>query len=260
MLVKPFLSEKSRIGNSNTRFEGGDTEQVGRRWNKLLHNWFNKYYRKRLSEICMTQIFSDINWIGDCPMIRFDNLGTCDEFLKKFIFFNSYIYLEHKLIGCFYGRSWGFWGATNYTCRIGRDKIKFKNSCGGVLAINAKTRERLLLKMPLHKFASRISGEIFILLSNNSELTIHLPNVIYISQDGLPKYVRFVFANDVVIRVLLYGRSNSYSEQINEKCFTQAINPCDIDKLSIVQNYISLPMLLSLAMYLRVYKATRWLI
>jgi hypothetical protein len=223
-------------------------------------NLVKKYYKRRLSQLIMLPVLSDVNWDSNCAGIKFDNFGESVKVMSRLLFFNSNIYLGRRLLGCFYGRSWGFFGATNYVCSIGRDRIKFKNACGGVQVINVKTRESLLLKAPINRFASRITGRIIVRLADNSEMTVLVPRVISVSQIGLPTYARFVFANDVAIRVLLYGRGSSDSERMSGKWFNQAINPCDVEKLSLVQSSISLPMLLATAMYLRVHMATRWLI
>ena len=219
-----------------------------------------KYYKHLLSRIILRPVLSDFDCEYACQRIRLDNFGQSVTILFRLMFFSSDLYLGHELLGFFYGRSWGFFGATNYVCRIGRDRIRFKNVCGGVRAINMKTRESLLLEAPRHRFASRITGRIVVRLADNSEMTVHFPRVICMSQVGLPTYARFVFANGVVIRVLLYGRGSSDSEWISGKCYNQVINPSDVEKLNLVRSYISMPMLLALAMYSRAHMATLWLI
>lgn len=226
----------------------------------MIRDVIRKYYKRQLSKITSRPVVSDLNLAEACPKIRFDSFGESVVVLSRFLFFRSDVYLGHNLLGYFYGRSWGFFGATNYVCRIGGDRIKFKNVCGEVRATNVKTREVLLLKAPRHRFISRITGKIIVSLADDSEVTVKLPRVICFSQTGLPVYARFVFANGVEIRVLLYGRASSDLEQLSWKWFDKAINPCDVDKLSLVRSSISVPMLLATTMYLRVHMATRWLI
>lgn len=216
----------------------------------MIRRQLRRYYKYLLSRVVFRQVVSDSYWGETCQRIRFDNFGESVTLLFRFMFFKSDVYLGHNLLGFFYGRSCGFFGATNYVCRIGCERIKFKNVSGGVRATNVKTNETLLLKEPQHRFVSRITGKFLAVLEDGSEMTVHFPGVMCFSQTGLPTYVRFIFANDVAIRCLLYGRGG----------FNKAINPDDVEKLCLVQPHISKSMLFAMAMYSRMYMATRWLI
>ena len=218
------------------------------------------YYRRLLSKIVLRSLPSDFNWTESCPMVRFDSFGQSTEILFRFLFFTSDIYCGDGLLGCFYGRSLGFWGATNCVCRVGSGRIKFKNASGGVRAVNARTSESLLLKTPQHRFSSRFLGRIAVCLPDKSEMAIEFPKVICMSQSGLPAYARFVFEDGLSVRVLLYGRESSDSEKVRNLCFNKAVHPDDVEKLRLAQVRISMPMLLALAMYSRMYMKTRWLI
>ena len=216
----------------------------------MIRRLLRRYYKYLLSRVAFRQVVSDPSWAETCQRIRFDNFGESVTLLSRFIFFKSDVYLEHNLLGYFYGRSWGFFGATSYVCRIGRERIKFKDVYGGVRATNVKTNETLLLKEPTQRFASRITGKFMAILEDGSEMTVRFPGVSCFSQAGLPTYVRFIFANDVVIRCLLYGQGS----------FNKAIHPDDVEKLCLVQPHISMPMLFAMAMYSRMHTATRWLL
>ena len=149
-----------------------------------------KYYKRLLSKIIFRKLYLEDDWTETCSMITFENLGNSIGFLFGFVFFSSDIYLGGRLLGYFYGRSWGFFGATNCVCCIGNGRIKFKNACGGIHVINVRTRERLLLKAPRHRIASRITGRIIVRLADNSEMSVHFPRAICLSQIGLPTYAK----------------------------------------------------------------------
>lgn len=192
--------------------------------------------------------------------IRFDNFGQSVEILCRFLFYSSYIYQGERLTGYFYGRSWGFWGATNCVCCLGGERIRFRNVKEGVNVFNILTHEKLLLRRPDHKFSSRINGRISACLSDNSEIIIELPKVIVLSQASLPVYVRFKFEDGKIVRVLLYGRGSNSWEMDTGQCFNRAIPQDGVENLLNVQTHISTAMILSLAMYLRMYAHTRWLL
>ena len=196
----------------------------------------------------------------NCSKIRFDNFGQSIEVLCRLLVFSSDVYLSDELIGCFYGRSLGFWGATNCVCCIGEHRIRFRNVKEGVCALNARTGERLLLSIPRNKFLSRLSGRMMVSLADNTEMIIAPPKVAVFSQSGLPSYASFKFDDGTIIRMLLYGRGSAEGERAVGKCFNGAIHPDDVGMLHKVHSRISTTMLLSIAMYFRMYMNTRWLI
>lgn len=221
---------------------------------------YRHLYKRFLAKIRSRPFASDFDFDGCCSKIRFDIFGECIEILCRFLFFNSYVYIEDVLVGYFYGRSLGFWRATNCTFRLGKNKIRFRSVKGGVRVFNAWTKECLLLCAPRNKLLSRFRGEMKIVLTDNSEILIDQPKVIDWSGNGMPTYANCRFDNGLIIRVLLYGRGCKSMEGDARRCFYSVIHNDDVERLPEVYSRISLPMLLSIAMYLRMYQYTRWLI
>ena len=220
----------------------------------------SRIYKRSLAKVYSHSIAFFQDWDDNCSKIRFDNFGQSIEVLCRLLVFSSAVYLGDDLVGSFHGRSLGFWGATNCLCRLGGQRIRFRNVKEGVRVSNAQTDEKLLLTIPSNKFLGRFSGRMSALLADNSSMIIDPPKVVVFSQAGLPSYASFKFDDGTIIRMLLYGRGNIEWENAVGKCFSGAIHPDDLGMLHKVHSRISTPMLLSLALYLRMYMRSRWLI
>ncbi len=162
-------------------------------------NLIRRYYRRLISKIVSRSWLSEICLTERCSEIEFDNYGNCVEILCRLLFYHSDIYLGDKLLGYFYGRSLGFWGSTNCTCRIGKNRIKFKTCWDGIRVVDRETHECLLLKAPRHRFLSRFRGRITVELSDGTEMVIDPPMFVSDSLAGLPAYTRLLFGNGVII-------------------------------------------------------------
>lgn len=220
---------------------------------------FGCFYRRSLAKIrsrCLAPI-QDLDCC--CSKIWFDIFGDSIEMLCRFLFFRSDVYMEDVLIGYFYGRSLGFWGATNCTFCLGRHKIRFRSVKDGVLVFDVRTKEGLLLSAPKNKFMSRFSGQIRVVLKDNSKILLNAPKIAVLSEAGLPSYADFRFDDGKVIRVLLYGRGCCNRENNATRSLYSVIHTDDVGMLYKVHSRISTAMLLSLAMYFRMYQRTRWL-
>lgn len=238
---------------------GGATEEVdnGTLWKGSM---IGRLYKRLLVKIHKRNLSFAQNSEATISAIRFDNFGRSIELVCRLLFYSSDIYIGGSLVGYFYGRSLGFWGATNCTCYFGAERIRFKDVKEGVCVFNVLTREKLLLRRPDNKFASRVKGKIRVCLANDLRMTIEPPRLIFLSQAGLPAYARFIFEDGTIVRVLLYGRGPASWEMETGRFFDRAIHPDDVGNLLNLQSRISVSMFLSLAMYLRMYMHTRWLV
>lgn len=213
-------------------------------------------YRKFLSKIVQRDLSLPSNVEDFGPEVYFDSFGNSTEVLCWYLFYSSDMFIAEDRIGYFFGRCLGFWGATNCTCRLVGQTIRFRNVKEGVAVFNTHTHERLMLCAPGNKILSRFSGRIRTRLADNSEMIIDLPKVIVVDPYAPPSYAVFRIDNGAIVRVQLYGRGDNNGP----KSLSRVIHPDDVEMLHNVNSRISTVMLLSLAMYLRMYMRTRWLI